>query len=231
MKSFMLRNSYFRANDLYDRAEGSLEAIVRGMMVDPLMKVDSFFSTDLTQHLFETKSPLMTPFHFDLVSININRGRDHGIPGYPKFREFCGLPPVNSWEDMKNFIPSEVVTQYRQFYKSVRDVDTFLAVISEFKSEKMLVGPTLSCLLGLQFQGLKYGDRFWYETAQSPADFTSSQLTELRKVTLARLLCKNMNDTPKMQPSAFLSSRVEGNELVDCSSMGDINLSFWRIPM
>ncbi len=59
----------------------------------------------------------MRPFHFDLVSININRGRDHGINGYTKFREFCGLKPVKSWQDMKAFVQSDVVDIFSQFYR------------------------------------------------------------------------------------------------------------------
>lgn len=58
------------------------------------------------------------------------------------------------------------------FFRYVDDVDLFPAVLSEFKQEGALVGPTLSCLLGLQFRDTKYGDRFWYETSEAPAAFT-----------------------------------------------------------
>ncbi len=53
--SFLLRNSYFRANGLYDECQGGLESIIRGMLKDPLMKIDRHFSSDLTQHLFEIR--------------------------------------------------------------------------------------------------------------------------------------------------------------------------------
>lgn len=228
-KSFLLRNSYFRANDLYDQQEGGLEAILRGMLHDPLMKVDRWFSTELTRHLFETKNSLSKPFHFDLASINIQRGRDHGISGYTKFRDFCGLSPVKTWQDMKRFIPADIVDIYRQFFRNVEDVDLFLASIAEIKQGNALVGPTLQCLLGLQFQSMKFGDRFWYETAQAPADFTFGQLMELRKTSLAKILCRNMNNTPKIQPLAFISHKQKGNERVDCNSLPDINWDFWRV--
>ena len=52
------------------------------------------------------------------------------------------------------------------------DVDLFVAGVSENKEDGAIVGPTFSCLLGLQFQHLKFGDRFWYETADFPANFT-----------------------------------------------------------
>ena len=90
-KSFLLRNSYFRANDLYDREEGGLEALVRGMLKDPLMRVDTWFTSELTQHLFEVKNSLSQPFHFDLAAINVQRGRDHGNWRFAYFwGAFCG---------------------------------------------------------------------------------------------------------------------------------------------
>ncbi len=116
-QSFILRNSYFRANALYDQCQGGLESIVRGMLKDPVMKVDRHFSTDLTQHLFEVRDRLGRPFHFDLVSINIMRGRDHGIPSYTRYREFCGLQPVKSWNDLTRFIPDDAVSIMRRFYR------------------------------------------------------------------------------------------------------------------
>ncbi len=171
------------------------------------MAVDRWFSSGLTQHLFETKNRLKQPFHFDLVAININRGRDHGLSGYTVYREFCSLEAVRTWEDMNRFIEPETVDILRQFYRVPQDVDLFVGAVSENKEAGRLVGPLLSCLLGIQFQGLKFGDRFWYETSESPADFSMAQLSEIRKTSLAKLLCRNMNDTPKIQPKAFLSMK------------------------
>jgi len=101
----------------------------------------------------------------------------------------------------------ETVDILRQFYRVPQDVDLFVGAVSENKEAGRLVGPLLSCLLGIQFQGLKFGDRFWYETSESPADFSMAQLSEIRKTSLAKLLCRNMNDTPKIQPKAFLSMK------------------------
>jgi len=229
-KSFALRNSYFRANEIYNKEEGGLESIIRGMLHDPLMAVDRWFSTEITQHLFETKNKKSQPFHFDLVAININRGRDHGIPSYVKFRDFCGLSPIKTWADMRLVLSNDVVDIYQQFFRHVEDVDLFVASVSEQKLDDALVGPTLACLLGIQYQATKFGDRFWYETAELPSDFTHGQLRELRKSSLSKLLCRNMNETPTIQPIAFLSANMEGNERVDCDSLPDFKWDFWTIP-
>ena len=55
--------------------------------------MDNVFAEDITNHLFEEQEDgVQKPgTGVDLVAINIQRGRDHGIPGYNAFREFCGI--------------------------------------------------------------------------------------------------------------------------------------------
>ena len=39
----------------------------------------------------------------DLFSINIQRGRDQGVPGYNKWRELCGLRKFKSFKEFGNY--------------------------------------------------------------------------------------------------------------------------------
>lgn len=67
-----------------------------------------------------------------------------------------------------------------------------------------VVGPTLSCLLEHQFALLRNSDRFWYENDLPPSSLTREQLQEMRKVTVAGLLCANTEYLDKIQPRAFV---------------------------
>lgn len=47
----------------------------------------------------------------DLLSYDIQRGRDTGLPPYNKMREICGLPVAKSFDDLIDVIPSDVSNQ------------------------------------------------------------------------------------------------------------------------
>ena len=40
----------------------------------------------------------------DLAAVNIQRGRDHGLPSYADFREWCGFGQTHSWHDLSDHI-------------------------------------------------------------------------------------------------------------------------------
>ncbi len=45
----------------------------------------------------------------DLVALNLQRGRDHGLAPYLKWRDLCGLSSVNGWKDLTNVVSSPEV--------------------------------------------------------------------------------------------------------------------------
>nr|CAD7194820.1 unnamed protein product [Timema douglasi] len=121
---------------------------------------------------------------------------------------------------------------------SVDDVDMYTGMLSEFPVEGGVLGPTVSCLITDQFLRLKFGDRFWYETPQQPQAFTPGkysehvnndrlELDEIRKTTLAGLICDTSDSVEQLQPYVMRSTKSD-NTPVKCSSVPRPNLSLWK---
>ena len=81
---------------------------------------DRAFVDDVLDHLFESGDNVGFG-GMDLVALNIQRGRDHGLPGYNAYREVCsegcGLKKAENWADFKDFIPSEQVEDLKKKYR------------------------------------------------------------------------------------------------------------------
>merc|ERR1712179_102472 len=130
----------------------------------------------------------------DLVALNIQRARDHGIPGYVNYLVGCGQEKPKDFEDLKKLMPDAEVEKLKKIYKSVDDIDLFIGGLLESpqSAESGLVGPTFACIIADQFKRLKYGDRFYYENEpgiKAHVDgFTPRELKEIRKASMARIL-------------------------------------------
>merc|ERR1712062_317626 len=57
-----------------------------------------------------------------------------------------------------------------------------------------VLGPTYARLMASQFARLRRGDRFFYEDNSDPnVKFTRLELREIKKVTFAQIMCKNLS--------------------------------------
>ena len=123
-----ITRTQFAPYAMYDNS--TVEAYVRGLTTQPAQAFDTAFAPELTGHLFQEEGE---SFGMDLVALNIQRGRDHGVAPYLAWRTLCGLPTVESWKGLAMLFPSMVVARLQALYKSVEDIDIFVGGILEVK--------------------------------------------------------------------------------------------------
>ncbi|KAL0881333.1 hypothetical protein ABMA27_001214 [Loxostege sticticalis] len=192
-----------------------LDRLIAGLSWQPMQAVDPFVTEGLTRYLFHGGNP----FGLDLASINIQRGRDYGVRAYNEYRRLVGLEPVL---DFKQFSPN-TAQRLASVYQSPNDIDLWVGGLLEEPVDGGVVGITFANILADQFSRIKRGDRYFYENGPdvNPGAFTPHQLAEIKKVTLARIICDNRDGIElfAQPPNAFVRADLPGNEPVPCDSL------------
>ena len=197
---------------------GGTDPILRGLLTEPVGLTDEFLNRFITNNLFAANA---TSPGLDLASLNIQRGRDHGLPGYFTWKMWalqeCGRE--------SNFAHQLTMIRFLNTYGSLDTVDLFVGGLAESPLEGGLVGATFACIFAKMFQVIRDGDRFYYENDDPITGiFTQSQRIEIENTSLSRVLCDNSDNIQFIQPDAFRSDQ----QRVDCSSLPYMDLTAWQ---
>ncbi|XP_057373480.1 peroxidasin homolog [Daphnia carinata] len=205
---------------------GKVDELIRGSAAQNPRPIHTSFAAEVANHLFQQEN---ASFGFDLFAFNIQRGRDHGLPPYYKWREVCHLPPAANFTQMKEFFRPHSLELIQRFYVDATHLDLFTGMLAENPLPDGLLGPTASCIIADQFVRAKRGDRFWYETDDPLLRFTPDQLSSIRDVTLARVLCENGDAMDTIQERA-LEAVSESNPRKHCSGyqIPRLDLTRWH---
>lgn len=187
-----LRNAFFNPQVITDHG---IEPLLRGLAAQPSQAIDAFVVNDVRNFLFGAPGQ----GGMDLPSLNIQRGRDHGLGTFNATRAAYGLPPRTSFDQI-NTNPM-VRQRLEQAYAGINDVDLWVGAIAERTVPGALVGETLRAVMKEQFEALRDGDRFWYQRV-----FSGQQLTELESTTLADVILRNTSiSTGEIPPNVFIA--------------------------
>lgn len=150
-----LRDAFFSPERIID--EGGIEPVLRGLASQRCQEIDPYIVDDVRNFLFGT------PGHggFDLASINIQRGRDHGLPGYNDVRVALGLTRKATFSEVTD--DPELQRKLASVYDTVDDIDLWVGGLAETPLPKAMVGELVAKVLIQQFEALRDADRYWYE--------------------------------------------------------------------
>ena len=221
-----LVDSFFSPTEFQNSAVNGLatavDSITRGWIVQPARALDEFLNEVITTQLLETEEEV----GMDLATLNIQRGRDHGLPRYGTWRSFCR----NAFNVRRPFRNMLTKIRLMQLYGMTDNADLFVGALAEeaLTNGRGVLGAILACIFGLTFSRLRDGDRFWYENRDPNLElFNDAQLEQIRRTSFARVLCDNTN-LEDIQRNPFL----QGNRGEICnpqfSSIAGIDFSAWR---
>uniref|UniRef100_A0A7E4VRZ8 peroxidase n=1 Tax=Panagrellus redivivus TaxID=6233 RepID=A0A7E4VRZ8_PANRE len=208
---FNFGEGVFKSNKII--FEGGIDPILRGFWTTPVKRPHRM-TPAITERMFGTT---------DLGTLNIMRGREHGIPSYNKWRGFCGNTVAKTFDDLKDHIlDNNIRGALARNYPSPDEVDLYVGAMVEDPVVGGLVGSTLACIVGDQFKRSRDGDRFYFE---NPGIFTPAQLAELKKTSLSRIICDNGDHITQVPASGF---DVPKGNLVACSTLPAMDLTKWK---
>ncbi|XP_030273220.1 eosinophil peroxidase-like [Sparus aurata] len=202
--------------------EGGLDPIVRGLVGKPakLNTQDHMMPDELREKLFKFTMDLA----LDLGALNMQRGRDHGLPGYNKWRKFCGLSEPQNLEQLAEVMNNtDLAKNLLDLYGTPENIDVWLAGVAEPFVPGGRVGPLFACLIATQFQKIRQGDRLWWE---KEGVFTEAQRKSLKETSFARIICDNTGVTEV--PEKPFQFRPRGSGYTQCKDIPPFDLNPWR---
>uniref|UniRef100_A0A7M4EQY1 Thyroid peroxidase n=1 Tax=Crocodylus porosus TaxID=8502 RepID=A0A7M4EQY1_CROPO len=202
--------------------EGGLDPLLRGLLARSakLQMQDQMLNEELTEKLFV----LSNNGSLDLASLNLQRGRDHGLPGYNDWREFCDLPRIKTQTDMNTIIDNKKIAEkIMKLYHHPNNIDVWLGGLAENFLPDARTGPLFACIIGKQMKALREGDRFWWENDNI---FTEVQRHELKKHSLSRIICDNTG-LAEVPLDAFQLGKFP-EDFESCANIPGINLEAWQ---
>lgn len=138
----------------------SPEVFLKGFATHKQYETDLKINSVLRDFLF---GPASSPVRFglDLAAINIQRGRDHGLPNYNAVCGFYNVNPVSSFSQ----ITSDPVKSaaLKNLYGNINNIDLWVGLLAEDLLPGKSVGKTMHAILKSQFEKLRDGDYYFYK--------------------------------------------------------------------
>lgn len=217
-----LKDSFFNPPLLANATD--LNVLLKGLASQRAEEIDNQLVDGVRNFLFGPPGS----GGFDLASLNIQRGRDHGLADYNTTRAAFGLPRVDSFADITS--KPELQQALQTEYGSVDNIDLWVGALAEDHLPGASIGPLLTTIFRDQFSRLRDGDRFFFEFDPS---FSAREVRQLKRTTLADIIRRDTGIT-HIQSNVFI---LHGGEDGDGGNSPDFgtgdesaSLSYLAVP-
>ena len=186
-----LAAAFFTPAEIEDHG---IESVLRGLAGQTCQELDGELVDAVRNFLFGPPGS----GGFDLAALNMQRGRDHGLPSFNASCRQLGIRPARSFRAINP--DPEVWRPMASVYDNVNQVDCWIGGLCEPHVRGAMVGPLNRRILADQFIRLRDGDRFWYQNYLPPA---LVRLVEGQA--LARIIRRNTKIGDELPNNVFLS--------------------------
>ena len=178
-----LRNAFFTPSLI---EKHGVDAFLRGLASEPQQEIDNLIVEDVRTFLFLVISGKQGEL-LDLAALNIQRGRDHGLPDYNQCRADFGLSRKQSFSEISGNRRTDQRLK-KAYDGNIEAIDPWVGAISEAHVDNSPVGELVYTVLKDQFERLRDGDRFYYE---NDPEFSEKEKGQLKKTRLADIIKAN----------------------------------------
>lgn len=155
MDSINTKTMFFQPSHV--RKEG-IENFLRGAIYQPAQEVDHMVKDSLRNFLFTN---VRGEEGFDLVALNLQRGRDHALRSYNDIRQRFRGSRANSFKQITRNI--EAQSRLATAYRTTDRVEAWVGLVAEDHMPRSSIGRTLFSIWRTEFLRLRDGDRFFYQ--------------------------------------------------------------------
>ena len=141
--------------------DNGIDDFLRGQATNGQQEVDRFVTDEVRSFLFGPGFGGL-----DLTALNIQRGRDHGLPDINTTRSAYGLSPVGDFLELTGDpdVAAALVAAYGE--AGLEEIDLWTGGLCEPHPAGTNIGETFTTIFVDQFTRLRDGDRFYFENSE-----------------------------------------------------------------
>lgn len=183
--------------------EFGLESFLKGFATHKQYETDTKINSILRNFLFGSPTAPVR-FGLDLAALNIQRGRDHGLPDYNDIRKFYTGTPARTFADITKNTTLAAALQTQ--YGTIDNIDLWIGILAEDILPGKSVGKTMHAMLKAQFEKLRDGDFYFYK---SDPNLSAAIKTQVSNTKLSDVIKRNTTLT-NLQANVFITNPCPG---------------------
>ncbi len=200
-------------------AQTGISSILKYLASDPASEIDGTIVNSVRNFLFGPPGA----GGFDLASLNIQRGRDHGLEDYNTMRAAYGLKKVTSFSQITSNV--DVQQKLQALYGNVNNIDAWVGALAEDHVAGTSTGPLIRAALIDQFtrcamaivSGISASLRAPAFSSRFNRPRSPISLSEIRRTRTCKRTCSSIG-LQSAEPCSTTRTRMLGATLANPAS-------------